>query len=79
MKTIIRALLNQREIIEAGAAAVLLILGVVLAAELLAMAFASAQSVRPGQVTIYGSHSDAGEPARSLQRGGTILAYRVVF
>ena len=80
MKTIITALRNHRENIEAGVAAALLVLGVVLATGLVAMAFAGAQLVQPDQITIY-SHSGpaAGGFERSYRRGGgTMGGYQVV-
>jgi hypothetical protein len=71
MKTIFTGLGKCREGIEAGVAVTFLILGVVLATGLLAMAFASAQSVQPSQVTVYGySSAAAGGFDRSYRRGG---------
>ncbi len=71
MKSIIMGLGKYRESFEAGIAAIFLVLGVLLATGLLAMAFASAQSVQPSQVTIYGYPGPAaGGFDRSYRRGG---------
>jgi hypothetical protein len=79
MKAIITALRNHRENIEAGAAALFLVAGIVVATGLVAVAFASAQSVRSDQITIY-SHSSsvAGGLERSYRHGGTIKGHQVV-
>jgi hypothetical protein len=79
MKTIITALRNHRENIEAGVAALFLVAGVVLATGLVAMAFASAQSVRPSQVTIdRHADRDAAGLERYRRRGGAMLGYQFV-
>jgi hypothetical protein len=79
MKTIITALRNHRENIEAGVAALFLVAGILMATGLAAVAFASAQSVRPDQITVYSHASSvAGGLERSYRRGGTIKGYQVV-
>jgi hypothetical protein len=79
MKTIVTSPRNRRESIEAGMAALFLLLGVVLATGLLALAFASAQSVQPSQIMIH-SHSSpaAGGFERSDRRGNAMAGYQVV-
>ena len=80
MKTIITALRKHRENIETGVAAVFLMMGVVLATGLMAMAFASAQSVRPDQITIYSHSGPAAGGLETYHRrgGGTVGGYQVV-
>jgi len=80
MTTIIRALLNQRENIEAGVAAVFIILGLMLATGLLATAFASVQSAGVGQIATYSRPDpDAAGLERYYRQGGMMPSYQVVF
>jgi hypothetical protein len=78
MKTIITALRNHRENIEAGVAALFLVAGVLLATGLVAMAFARAQSVQPAQITIYSHSKPTAGFEWSYRRGGTMGGYQVV-
>jgi len=80
MNTIIRALLNQRENIEASVLAVFLVVGVMLATGLLAMAFASVQTAGAGQIAIYSrADPDAAGLERYYRQGGMMPSYQVVF
>jgi len=80
MKTIIAALRNHRENMETAMAALFLVLGLLVATGLVAMAFATAQSVQPSQITTYSPSSAAvGGLERYHRRGGgTIGGYQVV-